>query len=217
MKKIIGLLVMACVLSTAVFAQEEGPKHRHEPLDMLLGINLGTTLFATMKDFVTNPKVSFLWSADFGLTYDFYVFSWLSVNTGLLLHPQFSAIWKPEYEEKPDLKLTDYIQAPLCLTVPLQAHVNVPRVEWLYLGAGINLNFPVTGMLEELEKAIGLDMPDSKGKFFVSVPVDFGFDMTDSRNGGVRLFFRLTPTFLEQGTLVPFGVMWQIYNFRIGS
>ncbi|MDR1239356.1 MAG: hypothetical protein LBK27_04515 [Treponema sp.] len=218
MKKIIGFLVMACVLFTAVFAQEEAPKHRHEPLDMLLGINLGASIFLNIRDLLVAPKISYLASTDFGLTYDFYFFNWLSATTGLFLHPQVVAIYKPEYETiNREFDLMDYMQTPLCLTIPLQAHINVPRVEWLYLGAGVNLNIPITSMLEEVEKVSGVDMPDSKGEFFVSVPIDFGFDMTDSRRGGVRFFFRLTPTFLEQGTLFPIGVMWQIYNFRIGN
>ncbi|MDR1239358.1 MAG: hypothetical protein LBK27_04525 [Treponema sp.] len=221
MKKIIGLLVMVCVLSAAIFAQEDVRKHQHEPLDMLLGINLGTSLFLEFKDMATDkPKASFFRSADFGLTYDFYVFSWLSATTGLFLHPQFSIIWKEEYANRPDIEAKDIIQFPLCLTIPLQAHVNVPRAEWLYLGAGVNLNIPITSLMGEAAKVtglIGLETFDSKGKFFVSVPLDFGFDLIQSRDGGARFFFRFTPAFLEQKTLVPFGIVCQIYNFRIGD
>jgi hypothetical protein len=217
MKKIVGLVIMACVLPTAIFAQRSG-EHRHEPLDMLIGINLGVGGALVMKDVATeNPNVSYIFASDIGVTCDFYFFNWLSVTTGLFFHPQVVAIYKPEYAEREDIEVTDYMQTPLCLTIPLQTHINVPGAEWLYVGVGLHLNIPLTSMTAEAAKTTGLDMPDSKGNFFVSMPVDLGFDLIRSRDGGGRFIFRFTPTFLEQGTLLPIGVMWQIYNFRLGA
>jgi hypothetical protein len=87
MKKIVGLLVMACVLSAAIFAQEEG-EYKYKPFDMLIGINLGVSSALHARDLANEKRrFSFLFSADIGLTYDFYIFDWLSVNTGLLFHP----------------------------------------------------------------------------------------------------------------------------------
>lgn len=218
MKKIVGLLIMVCAVSGAAFAQYAG-EHQHEPRDMLIGINVGSSVYLSIKNAATDHReVSVLTSMDVGLTYDFYIFNWLSVNTGLLLHPQFVAIYKPEYVDiADDLKLEDYLQSPLCLTIPLQAHINVPRAEWLYVGAGINFNIPLTSMTGELSKASGVEFEDTKGSFFISLPIDIGFDLIKFRDGGARFFFRFTPAFLKQKTLVPFGFIWQIYNFRIDT
>jgi hypothetical protein len=213
MKKIIGLLLIVCALPASVFAQDgEAGEHRHEALDMLLGVNLGLSLFWRLKNIDTgSPELSYLYSADLGLGYDFYPFYWLSVNSGLMLHPQIVLLYKPEYAENPDIAAANIVQTPLCLTIPLQAHINIPRAEWFYLGTGINLNIPLTSFTVETQ------VFDTKGKFFISIPIDIGFDMTKSRDGGGRFMFRFTTVFLEKKILVPFGVIWQIYNFRIGS
>jgi outer membrane protein W len=188
---------------------------------MLIGINLGGSWALHAEDLANEKRrFSFLASADIGLTYDFYIFNWLSVNTGLLFHPQVVAMYKPEYETKAEgeLKVTDYMQTPLCLTIPLQFHINIPRVERLYVGAGVNFNIPITSMTKNFERVSGVEMPETKGSFFFSLPVDIGFDLVKPEDkGGGRFFFRVTPTFLKEGFLLPFGVMWQIYNFKIDT
>jgi hypothetical protein len=199
-------------LSAAVFAQAR--ERKHEPLDMLLGINWGFGAMVTGNIFGSDGG-TFIATGDLGLSYDFYAFSWLSVSSGLMFHSQISAIWKPEFDNDPNIDFTDILQSPQCLTIPFQVHVNIPRLEWLYAGAGVNINIPVMSLLSRAASGSGLDIPDTKGKTFISVPIDLGFDMIKPGRGGGRLFFRVAPTFLENGTLLPVGLIWQIYNFRI--
>jgi hypothetical protein len=209
MKKIIGLSLMLCLLSTAVFAQ--AGERKHEPFDMLLGINWGLGAMATGNIFGLDEG-TFIFAGDIGLSFDFYAFSWLSVSSGLMFHSQVSAIWKDEFNLISDLELSDILQTPQCLTIPLQIHVNVPRVEWLYAGAGVNINIPIASLLAE---NLNGNFPDAKGKTFISLPIDLGFDMIKPGRGGGRFFFRFAPTFLKSGTLLPVGFIWQVHNFRI--
>jgi hypothetical protein len=90
------------------------------------------------------------------------------------------------------------------------AHLNMPRLEWLYLGFGLTINIPLVGMLDSLEDGI-----DTRGDLFVSLPIDIGFDLMQNKKNGMRFFFRITPTILEHGTVVPIGFVWQIYNWKI--
>jgi hypothetical protein len=210
MKKIIGLLILLCLLPAAVFAQDK-KEHKHEPFDVLLGINWGLGGMVTGNIF-NLEEGTFIAAGDVGLTVDFYAFSWLSVSSGVLAHSQVSAIWKDEFNSNPNLEFSDIIQTPLCLTIPLQIHVNVPYVEWLYAGAGVNINIPMFSLISRTGMP---NLPDTKGKTFIGLPVDLGFDMVKPGRGGGRFFFRITPTFLENGTLFPVGFMWQIYNFRV--
>jgi hypothetical protein len=90
------------------------------------------------------------------------------------------------------------------------AHLNMPRFEWLYLGFGLTINIPLIGMLDSLDGGI-----DTKGNLFVSLPIDIGFDLMPNKKNGMRFFFRITPTILERGTVVPIGFVWQIYNWKI--
>jgi hypothetical protein len=104
MKKFTGLLLMACIFSTAAFAQEER-QHKYEPFDMLIGINVGAgfgvggRIFKPAKKTNTSSGYGYedttdlalgngyiMGSTDTGLTYDFYIFNWLSVNTGLFVN-----------------------------------------------------------------------------------------------------------------------------------
>jgi hypothetical protein len=220
MKKIIGLALMLCLLSAAVFAgdgegkREDKKERKHEPFDMLLGINWGLGGMVT-GHILNMEEGAAIFAVDIGLSYDFYVFSWLSVSSGAIFHSQVSAIWKDSFNSDPDLEFTDILQTPLCVTIPIQVHVNVPRVEWLYAGAGVNINIPVASLLSRAANQSGLDIPDTRGPTFISLPIDLGFDMIKPGKGGGRFFFRVTPTFLEGGTLFPVGFMWQLYNFRI--
>jgi hypothetical protein len=85
------------------------------------------------------------------------------------------------------------------------------------VGAGVNFNIPLTSMTKNFERVSGVEMPDTKGAFFFTLPVDLGFDLVKAKDGGARFFFRFTPTFLKEGVLLPLGVVWQIYNFRINT
>jgi hypothetical protein len=244
MKKLVGLLAAVLVLPAAIFAQD-ARVYRYEPFDMLVGVNVGAGMglggHIFKPDQTTgNSSPGYEYEApalgngylmgysDLGLTYDFYIFNWLSANSGLLFHSQWSLIWKEAYND-PDLeiKTEDALQYTAYLTIPLQAHINVPRAEWLYAGLGLNLNIPLYSPLEKTAQFTGLSADDvpKKGPFFVSLPIDVGFDFVKPKEGGARLFLRITPNFIKGHTdengneKVPttFGVIWQIYNFRIDT
>jgi len=210
MKKIVtAILALALVFGTAgtgAFAQEE---YKHQPSDVLVGLNFGMGITPNVgrlfdKDI---PSGNYALVFDFGVTGDFYLFNWLSFNTGLLLHPDIYLTLKSGVKEVDNF--TDIAATPLCLTVPLMAHINVPKVEWLYTGIGLNLNFPIYGMFDSLADV------DTKGDFFVGLPVDIGFDFIRPGSGGMRFFFRATPEFHKHGTAIPVGFIWQIWNWKV--
>ena len=209
-KKLLLILILIAIISGGVFAQ-----NRHNPGEMLLGIDLGLGLtpdfFSITEDSL--PIGNYAITFDLGLNFDYYVSYWLSINSGLFAHPGvYLLLNKPLTEENlKDTEVTDWAKTPICLTIPIMAHINVPHVEWLYLGAGLNLNIPVASMLDSVIKDI-----DTKGKFFVGIPIDMGFDfIRAAKRGGTRLFFRITPEIHSGGTPVIIGFMVQPYNFKI--
>lgn len=211
-KKGVMALVLAGILAGGVFAQEE---HKHKPFDVLVGLNFGLGISPGIGDLFSPsngeiPQGNYAFTIDFGVTGDFYLFPWLSFSTGLLLYPDIYLILDQNLEGIKSF--TDIAATPLCLTIPLAAHVNIPWVEWLYAGIGLNLNIPLTGMADSLMPGI-----DTKGVFFVGLPIDIGFDFIRKGRGGMRLFFRITPEFHEKGTAVPLGFIWQIWNWKVFS
>ncbi|MDR0375391.1 MAG: hypothetical protein LBH85_06670 [Treponema sp.] len=217
-KKGLLALVLASALAGGVFAREGDEKPaagKHQSFDMLIGLNFGVGVTPNMGDLYSSisdgriPKGNYAMIYDFGLTYDFYLFNWLSLNTGLLFHPDIYLILNQDLRDSDNF--TDIAASPVCLTIPLAAHVNVPKVEWLYAGIGLNLNFPIAGMFD------GLAGIDTKGDFFVGLPIDIGFDFVRPGRGGGRFFVRITPEFHEKGSVAPIGFIWQIYNWKIYS
>ena len=206
-KKGIFLLVLVVLITGGVFAQTGV----HEAFDMFIGLNLGLgispnifSLF-NLSDNVVR-KGNYAITADFGVTYDFYLFPWLSFNSGVLLHPDLYSTLDVDLFNVD--KFTDIMATPLCVTIPVMAHVNIPMVEWLYVGAGVSINIPVLGMMDSV-------FDDSKGDAFFGVPMDVGFDFIKPGKGGGRFFFRVTPEIHKNGTTLPIGFIWQIYNWRI--
>jgi len=218
-KKIIvtGILVITLVFGmtgTGTFAQEE---QKHQPFDVLIGLNLGLGITPNMPELLRStggdklPQGNYAVIFDFGVTGDFYIFNWLSVNTGLLLHPDMYMILDQDLSGE----FTDIAASPICLTIPIAAHVNIPKVEWLYAGIGLSFNIPLLDMLNstmESESGMAVDM---KGDFFIGLPIDIGFDFIKPGNGGARFFFRITPEFHKKGTTVPIGFIWQIWNWKV--
>ncbi|MDR1301222.1 MAG: hypothetical protein LBK43_01975 [Treponema sp.] len=209
-KKGLCVLILVAALVGSVFAQEK-TDYKHQSFDMLLGLNFGFGITPNMGDVLdiqnSIPKGNYAVIWDTGITYDFYLFNWLSFNIGLLLHPDVYVLLDQDLEGVDDF--TDIAASPLCLTIPLAAHINVPVVEWLYAGIGLSLNIPMSGMLD------GLAGVDTKGDFFVGLPIDIGFDFVNPGRGGGRFFFRITPEFHEGGTAVPIGFIWQVYNWKL--
>jgi len=107
------------------------------------------------------------------------------------------------------------------LTIPFAAHVNIPYVEWLYTGIGLNINIPLFGMLDSTINDSGGPKISTKGKTFVGLPIDLGFDFVKPGRGGARFFFRVTPEFHKVDGVdktfvtVPIGFAWQIWNWKV--
>jgi hypothetical protein len=216
MKKAV-LIFSLLLLGVMAFAQvTDEDVHKHQPFDMLLGLNLGVGISPNVGELVSSlsdqrlPKGNYAAIYDFGLTYDFYLFSWLSFSTGSLLHADMYIIL--DHDLKNVDKVTDIAAAPVCLTIPLMVHFNIPKVEWLYAGFGLNFNIPIMSMLDSVVSSI-----DTKGDPFVGLPIDIGFDFVKPGRGGGRFFFRITPEFHKNGTTLPIGFIWQIYNWKIYS
>jgi len=207
-KKFILIVLMLALLSGTVFAQ------KHNAGEMLLGLNLGTNITPTFGKVTGSgipPMGNYAITFSGGLTFDYYLFSWLSLNTGVFSYPGLyllldKDITKIEWE---NTKLTDWAKAPVCFTIPIMAHINVPVLTFLYAGIGLNLNFPVSTLVE------GDHAGETIGGFFLGIPIDLGFDFIKAGKGGGRFMFRMTPEFHSGGTVFLTGFMWQIYNFRL--
>lgn len=211
-KKLFLVLLIAILLSGSLFAADR--QHKHESGNMLLGINLGTSfspnIFKLAKDDL--PTANYGVVFDFGLTFDFYLFSWLSLNTGAHFYSGAYLFWDAALNAiVTGGDVFKYAKLPICVTIPIMAHINVPFVEWLYLGGGINLNIPVSSWTF-IDTTYGYE---AKGKFYIGVPLDFGFDFIKAGRGGSRLFFRFTPEFHSGETVLLTGFIWQIYNFKL--
>jgi hypothetical protein len=215
-KKIVLVLLMVVLLAGRTFAQGES---KHQQFDVLIGLNFGLGITPSMFEFFNSirveeakiPKGNYAVICDFGITGDFYLFNWLSVNTGLLLHPGEYVLL--DHDLRGGYGIIDVAAAPLCLTIPIAAHVNIPKAEWLYAGIGLSFNIPLLSMLDSTtNEEIYVD---TKGKFFIGLPIDLGFDFIRPGKGGARFFFRITPEFHEKGTVVPIGFIWQIWNWKV--
>jgi hypothetical protein len=221
MKKLFYIVALLGVITKAIFAQEVNSDttaqdekiYRHQQFDMLIGINAGFGGMMT-GGILDGKKGTLALSFDIGLNYDFYVLDWVSVNTGLLLHPEGHLVLDKDVAkiDHKDFNMVDYAAMPLCLTIPIAVHINIPCADWLYTGLGLNINIPLVSLLD----SANLDI-DTKGDVFLSLPIDLGFDMIRADKGGARFFFRVTPTFLAKGVVVPVGFIWQIYNWKIYS
>jgi hypothetical protein len=136
-KKGLLIVVLAVLVSAGLFAQ--GTVHKHQQFDMLLGLNFGLGITPNIGDLFSIssgniPKGNYALTFDVGLTYDFYLFSFLSFTTGLLVHPDIYLDLDRELTNINSFR--DIVTSPLCLTIPVAVHFNVPKVEWLYAGVG---------------------------------------------------------------------------------
>ena len=146
-----------------------------------------------------------IFTAALGVSYDFYLHDWVSVNTGLLFHTEL-------YSDRNLLTDSEPMATPLCFTIPFGVHFNIPGIEWLYSGVNAAVNIPIA----DLQSPRDQDFP-ARGNVFISLPIDIGFDFIKSGRGGPRVFFRVTPTFHKGGMAVPVGLAWQIYDWKVFS
>ena len=199
MKKMLGFLAVFAGLALSVFAQNEQEnalRKKHIALDNYFGPSVG---IAAMK---LNDGMIF--TADLGVSYDFYALDWLSLNAGIFFHQEI-------YDRQPsdDRRMVPKGN-PFCFTIPLGIHINIPRIEWLYTGFYFAFNIPILDISAPAERNAY-----SSSDLFFSLPIDIGFDMIQPGKGGSRLLFRITPSFHKGGTALPIGIVWQIYNWRI--
>ena len=204
MKKSISILVIFIGLTIPLFAQNETdneladtPQGKHNPFDMYFGVSLGASGMRTSNNGILTTNL--------GVNYGFYFFSWLSINTGILFHTEI-------YSDQNLLTGNNPMQTPLCFTIPFGFYFNIPKVEWLYTGVNLAVNIPIADLRSPGEQDF-----HTQSDVFLSMPIDFGFDFIKPGRGGSRLLFRVTPTFHKGGTVVPVGVMWQIYNWKVFS
>ncbi|MDR3275759.1 MAG: hypothetical protein LBT11_00885 [Treponema sp.] len=206
MKKSMALLFT--LMAAGLFAQTE-PETRHQPYDMLLGLNLGLggMLSGAVLQETGDPGYVSLYG-DIGLSYEFYVFDKLSLSIGLMVHPEVYYIVAQSIPR--NFNASDYMATPLCLTIPVMVYVNFPPLDWLYAGMGLSVNIPVYSFTEP-----GLPAYDTRGPVFMALPMDLGFDLINPGEGGMRFFFRLTLSVHKGGVLAPLGFIWQIYNWKL--
>ncbi|GHV79959.1 hypothetical protein AGMMS49944_17500 [Spirochaetia bacterium] len=270
-RKWVSVLVLAMMVAGGVFAQEGDATHKHSAGDMLLGLNwgfLGTMMntdpvaafsdVASSLDFNVNqnsptdfsinatidlPK--FFTTArilNLGLSYEYYVFHWMSVGTGLGVSPEVNVVTKggrtgisvtgatteDAATEAAISKAMEvvHVQAGLFLTIPFNVHFNIPKVEWLYAGLGAEIHIPVSDL--GLDDIIGADiakyLPGGSimGKTFVSMPIDLGFDFSRIKKNGKparsRLLLRVEPEFFGDGMVsLPLSLVWQSSLWKLAN
>jgi len=204
MRKLFGFLTIIIGLTVSVFAQEgleneaaNISQKKHQFLDNYFGVGVGV---GGMRMYDNG-----IFTATLGVSYDFYLHDWLSINTGLLFHTEL-------YSDHNLLTDSEPMVTPLCFTIPFGVHFNIPGVEWLYSGVNIAINIPIADLQSPRDQDFS-----SRGDVFVSLPIDLGVDFIKPGRGGPRVFFRATPTFHKGGIAVPVGLVWQIYNWKVFS
>ena len=212
-KRVLIVFILITLLAGNVFAQTE---ESYKMGDMFIGLDLGAGFTPNIFKALSAEEIrigDYAVAFDFGFNFDYYLSDWLSINSGIFARPGIYLLLDKILYLDDDSEFTDFAKTPVTLTFPLMAHVNVPSVSWLYLGLGLNLNIPIKSMLDDV---LLDDDFDTKGKFFLGIPIDIGFDFVKANKGGGRFMFRITPEIHKGGgTPVLYGVMWQLYNIRV--
>ena len=204
-KRFFWAFFLVFVLTGTVFSAE---LFKHQRGDMYAGINLGMgftpSLFNLISASNSFPRGNYALTFDLGLSYDYYQTGWLSFSAGLMANFGMYAFLAEKLQLGPNTGFMDIASAPLSLTIPLSAHINIPYVSFLYAGIGVSLNIPLVSLFNSDD----IDV-------FLGMPIDLGFDIMPADSGGMRFFFRITPEFHRSGTVWPMGFMWQIFNLKI--
>jgi len=216
-KRFFLVFFLVFVLTGTVFSAEV---FKHQRGDMYAGLNLGmgftSNLFNVFSAGDSFPRGNYALTFDMGLSYGYYQTEWLSFNAGLLAHFGMYAFLRQDLKLNASTGFMDIAAAPVSLTIPLSAHINIPYVSFLYAGIGVSLNIPVISLLNSnSDDPDDPRQPDMSGDVFLGLPIDFGFDLMPEDSGGMRFFFRITPEFHRNGTVVPIGFVWQIFNLKI--
>ena len=216
-KRFFLAFLLIFVLTGTVFSAE---LFKHQRGDMYAGVNLGMgftpNMFNVFSVGDSFPRGNYALTFDLGLSYGYYQTEWLSFNAGLLAHFGMYAFLTRDLQVRANTGFTDIATAPLFLTIPLAAHINIPYASFIYAGIGVSLNIPVISFLNRNnDDPEDPRQQDMSGDVFLGMPIDIGFDFMPEDSGGMRFFFRITPEFHRNVTVVPIGFMWQIFNLKI--
>ena len=223
MKKSILILALFFILAGTAFAQK---LDKHHSGSILIGGSIGAgftpNVFSGFSSSSNISKGNYAFSAGAGAHLDYYFNNMFSITSGVGVQAGIYAFLDREINfMDEDANLVDIAKTPISITIPVMAHINFPFFQFLYAGVGVNFNIPVGSITDEISVRVDgqnasdyVDF-DTKGKFFVGVPVDVGFDFISAGQGGMRLFFRVTPEFHDGKTVVPIGLVWQIFNIRL--
>jgi len=214
-KLFIILALMAAVTGTA-FSQFS--PHKYNSGDVLLGVNLGINMTPTAYKLAEFPweKANYAATADFGLNLDIYFFPWLSISPGVSAKTGVYVFLDNDIAGDPQIDLAGIAKTPVCVTSSLLAHINVPLLNFLYIGGGVSINIPLTSWsvtdmkIKDSEVSFG-----AKGEVFYGFPIEAGFDFVKKNKGGGRFLLRVTPEYHSEGFFMPVGIMWQLYNGRL--
>jgi len=199
-RKALLFLIIFSFFSGNIFSQE----NKYDKYEMLIGVGVGLGLtpdllidfyreLISYDDYYVYPNRNSAFYFEFGLNVDFYLTNYISINTGFTFRPETIRFKSgPEYV------------FPVYVNIPYSVHLNVPNAETLYIGIGVSRYIPVNIIYNNLKQ-------------FIGIPVDIGFDFIKSKRGGRRLLFRMTPEFHEKAVLIPFGIYFQTYNWRVAS
>ena len=184
---------------------------------MYAGINVGMgfspSFFNAFPAGNSYPKGDYALTFDLGLSYDYYQIGWLSFSAGLSAHFGMYRFLNEDLHLRPNTGFLDIAAAPLSLTIPLSAHINIPYVSFLYAGIGVSLNIP---MILLFDNGDTYNLGQQNLDVFLGIPIDIGFDLMPVESGGMRFFFRITPEIHGSGTVVPVvGFVWQVFNLKI--
>ena len=171
MRKFFGFLAIIIVLNAIpIFAQEEQenelkdiPQKRRQFLDNYFGIGIGAGGMR-MND-------NGIFTAALGVSTDFYLNDWVSLNTGLLFHTEL-------YSDHNLLTNEEPMVTSFCFTIPFGVHFNIPKVEWLYTGVNMAINIPIADLRSPRVQDFS-----SRGDVFISLPIDLGFDFIKPDRG----------------------------------
>ena len=204
-KKFIFIIVLILTLTANVFSQK---LDKHYAGSILIGGNVwgGATpnIFGVTGNSDVFSSGNYAATGSAGFHVDLYLTRLLSISSGLSYGLGVYAFLDSEVRGD-NLSLKDFGKTPMMLTVPVNLRLNLPIFHWIYAGVGVNFNFPV-GHFQDSQ---------GQGNTFYGVPIDLGFDFISPGAGGMRFFLRATPEFHGDKTVVPIGLVWQIFNIRL--
>lgn len=192
------LLVVLCVFLICGFAYSQ---EKHNAGDMLLGIALDGYGYMSTSDLTMLGGL--------GLTYEYYIFNWLSASGGFFGNG--GVVARGTNLGSAEGKATAG-GIPFYLQIPLDVHVNIPKVAWIYTGLGFSFDIPLFSMSDTI-----IGVPASTMASFLAIHGDIGLDFI--KKHGWRVLLRVSKSLvnLNEGYYpepILFGLLMQ-YNIKI--